>query len=138
MRRVVKLSVAALLSALTTVNVLAFMQARAMTTFVGGGERTGRPEQLSALDKVSVLLSGVSIPRPSNGRTPGDLNLSFEAHRFPNGEGETLEGWFLPGRNDRLLIALFHGYAASKSSLLGIARIFHQLGYAALLVDFYG
>jgi uncharacterized protein len=33
---------------------------------------------------------------------------------------------------------LFHGYAVSKSSLLTTARVFHELGYGALLVDFYG
>jgi alpha-beta hydrolase superfamily lysophospholipase len=35
-------------------------------------------------------------------------------------------------------VALFHGYAASKSTLLTTASAFHQLGYATLLVDFYG
>lgn len=138
MKRVARLSVAALVSAVACVNVLAFMQARAMTSFTGNGERTGRPEQLSVLDRLTVLLSGVNIPRPANRRTPGDFSLSFETHRFSNGDGAMLETWFLPGKNDRLVVALFHGYAASKSTLLTAARAFHRLGYATLLVDFYG
>jgi alpha-beta hydrolase superfamily lysophospholipase len=137
MKRAVRLSVAALLSVIASINVLAFMQARAMTRFAETGERTGRPEQLSVLDRLTVLVSGVNIPRPANKRTPGDFKLSFETHRFSNG-GVTLEAWFLPGENDRLVVALFHGYAASKSTLLTAARAFHQLGYATLLVDFYG
>ncbi len=36
------------------------------------------------------------------------------------------------------MVALFHGYAASKSALLSTARLFHELGYRVLLVDFYG
>ena len=138
MKRFVRLSVAALASAVVSVNALAFMQARAMTSFTGNGERTGRPEQLSVLDRLTVLLSGVNIPRPANRRTPDDFKLSFETHRFPNGAGATLEAWFVPGKNDRLVVALFHGYAASKSTLLTIAQAFHQLSYATLLVDFYG
>jgi alpha-beta hydrolase superfamily lysophospholipase len=138
MKRFVRLSVAAVVSAVVSVNVLAFMQARAMTSFAGNGERTGRPEQLSVLDRLTVLLSGVNIPRPVNRRTPGDFSLSFETHRFSNGDGAMLETWFLPGKNDRLVVALFHGYAASKSTLLTTAQAFHRLGYATLLVDFYG
>lgn len=138
MKRAVRLSIAALLSALASINVLAFMQARAMTSFVDGGARTAAPEQLGLLDRFTVLLSGVSIPRPSNKRTPSDLKLSFDTHRFSNGAGEMLEAWFLPGKSDRLIVTLFHGYAASKSTLLSTALAFHQLGYATLLVDFYG
>ncbi len=122
MKRFVRLSVAALVSAVVGVNVLAFMQARAMTSFTGNGERTRRPEQLSVLDRLTVLLSGVNIPRPANRRTPSDFKLSFETHRFPNGSGAMLEAWFLPGKNDRLVVALFHGYAASKSTLLTTAQ----------------
>lgn len=138
MKRFVRLALAALVSAFVSVNVLAFMQARAMTRFAESGERTGRPEQLSLLDRLSVIVAGVSIPRPVNNRTPGDFGLSFETLRFPNGGGETIEAWFLPGNSERSVIALFHGYAASKSSLISTARVFHQLGYATLLVDFYG
>jgi len=49
MKRFVRLLTAGLLSALMSVNVLAFMQARAMTNFAGTGERTRRPDQLSLL-----------------------------------------------------------------------------------------
>lgn len=138
MKRVFRLSVAALLSAVLSVNVLAFLQARAMTNFREGGERTGRPEKLGVLDTLAVILSGVNIPRPKNRRMPGDLSLSFETHRFANADNVSLEAWLIPGSNERWMIALFHGYAVSKSSLLSVARGLHQLGYGTLLVDFYG
>ena len=138
MKRAVSLSIAALLSALASVNVLAFMQARAMTRFSESGARTAAPEQLGLLDRFTVLFSGVSIPRPSNKRTPGDLNLRFDTHKFSNSDGERLEAWFLPNNRAGTVVALFHGYAASKSSLLNTAHVLHQLGYATLLVDFYG
>ena len=138
MKRFVRLLTAGLLSALVSVNVLAFMQARAMTNFAETGERTGRPEQLSVLDRLTVILSGVNIPRPKIGSTPRDINLPFETHRFPSADGTTLEAWHITGEKDLPLVALFHGYVTNKSTLLSAARAFRDLGYATLLVDFYG
>lgn len=138
MKRFRRLCLAALLSFLMIVNLLAFMQARAMTRFVEAGERTGGPEQLSVLDRIGVLLSGVRIPRPINRRTPAELGLPYESHRIPSAGGAALDGWFIPGGGERPIVALFHGYAATKSTLLEIAREFHRLGYPVLLVDFYG
>jgi len=138
MKRVVKLLVAALTSALVSVNILAFMQARAMTRFVDDGERTARPEQLSLVERISVILSGVNIPRPRNLSTPAKYNLDFHAQRFASRDGSILEAWYVPGREDQPVILLFHGFAVSKSSLLTTARVLHELGYGTLLVDFYG
>jgi hypothetical protein len=76
MKRAFRLLVAGSLSAVVSVNVLAFMQARAMTCFVEDGERTARPEQLSLLERVSVILSGVNIPRPRSLSTPANLLLA--------------------------------------------------------------
>ena len=138
MKRFAKLLTAALLSAVVSTNVIAFMQARAMTNFTGGGERSAGPEQLSLLDGLAVIVSGVNIPRPQNRRTPADLGLSFETHRFPSGNGSTLDAWYVPGKDEGVIVALFHGYAASKSTLLPAARVFHEIGVGTLLVDFYG
>ena len=129
---------AALLGAAISVNVVAFMQARAMTRFTESGERTARPEQLSSLETAAIFISGVHVPRPQNSRTPAAVGLPFETHRFPSENGATIEAWYIPGKDERLVVALFHGYAASKSTLLAAARVFHELGYGTLLVDFYG
>jgi uncharacterized protein len=138
MKRFAKLLTAALLSAVVSANVIAFMQARAMTNFTGGGERSAGPEQLSLLDGLAVIVSGVNIPRPQNRRTPADLGHSFETHRFPSGNGSTLDAWYMPGKDEGVIVALFHGYAASKSTLLPAAGVFHEIGVGTLLVDFYG
>lgn len=138
MKRLRNLAAAALLSAFVSINVLAFMQARAMTRFVEDGERTARPEQLNLFERVSVILSGVTIPRPRGFSTPAKYNLEFQVRSFASRNGSILEAWYVPGKEDRPIILLFHGYAVSKSSLLTTARVFHELGYGALLVDFYG
>ncbi len=138
LRRLVKLLSAVLLGAVIGVNGAAFMQVWAMTHFAERGERTARPERLSVFDKVTVFFSGVNIPRPQNRRTPADLGLAYEMHRFASSNASPLEAWYIPGMDALPLIALFHGYAASKSSLLSAAQVFHELGSATLLVDFYG
>lgn len=138
MKRAFRLFVAGLLSAVVSVNILAFMQARAMTRFVEDGERTARPEQLNLFERVSVILSGVNIPRPRYLSTPAKYDLDFQVHRFASSTNATLEAWYVPGIENLPLVLLFHGYAVSKSSLLTTARVFHELGYGALLVDFYG
>lgn len=138
MKRLARLVTAVLLSAVVSVNVIAFMQARTMTHFIDGGERTRPPEQLGLVDKLAVLATGIQIPRPTDRRTPKDLHLDFETHNFAKLDGAVLEAWFIPSASERALIVLFHGYAASKSTLLTAAEAFHQLGYPTLLVDFYG
>ena len=138
LRRWVKLLSAVLLGALIGVNGVAFMQVWAMTHFAESGERTARPERLSVFDKITILLSGVNIPRPQNRRTPADLRLAYETHQFASPNATPLEAWYIPGKAALPLIALFHGYAASKASLLSAAQVFHELGFPTLLVDFYG
>ena len=108
MKRLVKLLVAALISAVVSVNILAFMQARAMTRFVEDGERTARPEQLNLIERVSVILSGVNIPRPRSLSTPAKYKLDFQMQRFASPSGSTLEAWYMPGQrssSDRLAVS---------------------------------
>jgi hypothetical protein len=138
MKRIFRLFVAGLLSAVISVNVLAFMQARAMTQFVESGERTKRPEQLNVFEKVGVVLTGVILPRPRSSITPAKYGLDFQVHRFASAADVTVEAWYVPGKENLPLVLLFHGYAASKSSLLTTVRVLHELGYGALFVDFYG
>lgn len=121
------------------INVVAFMHAGAMTRFTTGGARTPPPESLTLLGKARTLATGVSLPRPESRRTPADLGLDFERHRFPGRNDHTLEAWFIPGRGTRReLLLLFHGYAAGKADVLPTARQLHQLGCPVLMVDFFG
>jgi uncharacterized protein len=120
------------------VNVVAFNQAWSMTHFSRGGMRTENPESLSLLEKVRVSLLGVNLPRPINRIDPSDLGLKFETHRFGGTDGAELEGWFIPCAKAKGIVLFAHGYGASKGSLLVETIAFHELGYAAFLLDFHG
>jgi pimeloyl-ACP methyl ester carboxylesterase len=124
-------------SAFVAMNAVAFLHARAMTHFAERGERTRKPEALSAGEKIAALLRGVTIPRPANDGTPASCGLSYETVRFAS-LGAELEAWRVPREPCRGRVLLFHGYAASKSSLLSVALEFRGLGYETVLVDFRG
>lgn len=128
-----------LFALLTLLNVLAYRHAWAMTHFVPEGARTQRPEQLSFMKKLTVLCTGVSIPKPrGRGKTPAEDGLPFEVHRLAGPGGVELEAWHIPHSRAKGIILMFHGYAACKADLLAEAKSFHDLGFAALLVDFRG
>jgi alpha-beta hydrolase superfamily lysophospholipase len=119
-------------------NVLAYRHARAMLTFDTGGERTPSPQSLTALQKLGVLLGGVTVPRPENSRSPGDLGMPFETHCVESTGGGCLEVWVVSPPGGRGVVLMFHGYSAAKASLLDEAKAFYDLGYAVVLVDFRG
>jgi uncharacterized protein len=125
---------------LTTValNLIAFMQARAMTTFVGGPLRTRQLESLTFAEKIQVLCCGMNLPRPVNRSNPADIGLQFQTIRFGETQNDDCEAWYIPAFPSRGLCIAFHGYGACKSSLLPVARAFHHYEYDVLLVDFHG
>ena len=119
-------------------NALAYSHAEAMLRFSDGGPRTTTPEQLGLLSRVKVLLAGVNIPRPRSHRRPSDLAPDCRLRSVPGPSGIALASWYCGRGNGTPLVILFHGYSAEKSSLLGEARAFLDLGMSVMLVDFRG
>ena len=127
-----------LLAAFLLLNVLAYRHAGAMLRYGPAADRTPTPQALSGWQKAKVLVSGVTVPRPENTRSPADVGLAGETVRFVADDGTSLEGWLLTPAGPRGTVLLFPGYAAPRSSLLAEGKAVHDLGYAALLVDFRG
>ena len=138
MRRVVRGAALALAGGVLVLNALAYVHARSFTSFTRGGKRTPDPQHMSLSQKLSVLVLGPVLPRPVIRETPANLGLASETHRFRTRDGLTLEAWRLPVENAKGMVLLFHGYADSKSSLLTEARVFREMGYEPVLVDFRG
>lgn len=127
-----------MLAVAVALNVLAYFHARSFTRFAEAGARTPAPEHLSWPARLRILLTGATLPRPENDRTPADVGLPYEVRRFKAADGTELEAWWVPADAPRGTVVLFHGYADRKASMLGLAAALHPLGYAALLVDFRG
>lgn len=133
-----RIALLALLTAFALLNAAAYLHARAMTHYTAGGTKTAGPQGVSPARKVRVLLTGVSLPRPTNYRTPAELQLPFEVCEFPAADGGRLEAWHVGRPHAKGLVLVFHGYAACKAMMLHQARAFYDMGYAVLLVDFRG
>jgi alpha-beta hydrolase superfamily lysophospholipase len=133
-----RLLAAKLAAAVAALNLVAYMQAHALTHYAAGGAATYRPERLSRWQKGVVVLTGVTVPRPENVDTPADHGLTFTTHRFPSSGGATLEAWHVPSAAPRGTVLVFHGHAGCKGRLMREIVAFHRLGYDVLAVDFRG
>jgi uncharacterized protein len=83
-----------------------------------------------------VFLPG--IPSRQLAATPQDIGLDYEALRIATADGEELDAWFLPAREERAVLLFFHGNAGNISHRLDSLRIFHGLGLSVLIFDYRG
>lgn len=73
--------------------------------------------------------------------TPASIGLRFDALTLTTDDGETLDAWHVPVRaskNAHGLILIFHGNAGNIGHRLDYLRMFHDLGYASLILDYRG
>ncbi|MDP1732955.1 MAG: alpha/beta hydrolase [Sulfuritalea sp.] len=73
--------------------------------------------------------------------TPASIGLGFSPLTLATPDGETLDGWHVPagrGKPARGLVIIFHGNAGNISHRLDYLRMFHDLGYASLIIDYRG
>jgi fermentation-respiration switch protein FrsA (DUF1100 family) len=85
----------------------------------------------------------VFLPEMDRGfrANPADIGLPFTALKLATGDGETLDGWFVPAgtRTGELgLVIFFHGNAGNIGHRLDYLRMFHALGLATLILDYRG
>lgn len=123
--------------ALLGMNGLAFMHARAFTHYGDPDADEYDVEDLSFGDKAKLLFTGVPQPRPKVRRKPAFWTW-YRVHTFESADGVKLEAWHIPRKEAKGVVALFHGYGTSKSSVLEEANGFRALGYSVFLVDFRG
>lgn len=115
-------------------NVMCCFHAYKLTHFAEAtGSRAKRIERMSTAEKVKAVFFGVSNPKPTNRNTP---SKSFSTIYIDS--NVKLECWEMAVPQPKGTIALFHGFGASKSSMVSVAERFVEMGYTALLVDFMG
>lgn len=125
---------AGLMLLITAMNLTAYLHAWNFTHFTSREERTRPPEELTAFEKIGVILTGVSLPRPENYTVP---EVTYESHMLAVGR-DSIAVWEINSSVNKGTIALFHGYFADRTSLLSQAERFRRLGYRTVLVDFRG
>ncbi|MBN8477240.1 alpha/beta hydrolase [Sulfuritalea sp.] len=73
--------------------------------------------------------------------TPASIGLRFDSLTLATDDGEKLDGWHVPagtGMPARGLMIVFHGNAGNIGHRLDYLRMFHDLGYASLILDYRG
>ena len=126
------------LAGIVGINLVTCRQARGFTRFAPSTDRQSSTRALTLAGTLDLLARGVVVPRPVNRRTPRHVGLEYERHVFAGSRQVALEAWLVPRREARGTVVLFHGHAASKDSQLREARVFREMGFSALLVDFHG
>jgi uncharacterized protein len=79
-----------------------------------------------------------NIPSRQHMATPDDIGLPYEALRIGTADGEQLDAWFIPARQERAVLLFFHGNAGNISHRLDSLRIFHGLDLSVLILDYRG
>jgi uncharacterized protein len=83
---------------------------------------------------------GLGSPKPINTKVPTDIGLQYTTQKISLPNRAWLETWQVPVQGDqpRGTVLLFPGSGGTKGQLLSAARVFHDLNYETLLVDFQG
>lgn len=70
--------------------------------------------------------------------TPRVIGLAYEEVWLESAPGVRIHGWFVPRAAPKGTVVFFHGNAGSIGLRVDWLRMFHDLGYAALVVDYRG
>ncbi len=109
------------------------MHAYKFTHFSAHGNKTTNPEEISLIEKTTILFTGVNNPRPKNDKFP-----SQKFHKITLNDRYQTSCWYIKKENAKGIILLFHGYGGNKSDLIRQSNEFLKLNYSTVLVDFMG
>jgi fermentation-respiration switch protein FrsA (DUF1100 family) len=70
--------------------------------------------------------------------TPQRIGLTFEDVWLKSAPDVDIHGWYVPHPNAKGTVLFFHGNAGSIALRLDWLRMFHDLGYAVLIIDYRG
>lgn len=73
--------------------------------------------------------------------TPASIGLGFDQLTLNTADGETLDAWHVPATRGTLargLAIILHGNAGNIGHRLDYLRMFHDLGFASLIIDYRG
>lgn len=134
MKKWVKRVMYFLLFIVVFINIVAAFHAYKFTHFYDADTApTARPEQMTAWEKVKVILTGVDyVKRPIN-ETPAQ---AFENIDVETDEGLRLKGWYVPVENPLGTVILLHGHGGTRSGVVAEMKAFNSMGYNACAIDF--
>lgn len=80
----------------------------------------------------------IFIPKTDIGATPAKYGIDYQEIWFQARDGVQLNGWFVPGDNDKPLVLFFHGNAGNLSDNLEYLNMLHGDRFPVFIFDYRG
>lgn len=84
---------------------------------------------------VSWLVFGGLVESANRVVGPPPEDMPVESLTIPSASGSLLGAWYIAARDARATVILFHPIRGNRRSMLGRAKLLHQIGYSILMVD---
>ena len=81
----------------------------------------------------SFIFTGLNLYKKKIDTLP---SVPFKTIYLTNDIGQKLEAWYIPAKNAKGTVLLFHGHGSSKGKILPETEYFNKLGYNAFSIDF--
>jgi alpha-beta hydrolase superfamily lysophospholipase len=80
----------------------------------------------------------IHLPKLPNFATPADRGMKYENIQATTSDDITLQGWYIPNKQDKGTVLVCHGVSANRADVLSVAQKFHNGGYEIYMFDFRG
>ncbi len=70
--------------------------------------------------------------------TPEDYGLDYEDLQLQTADGVTINGWYLPHKESAYALIFLHGNSDNLSNIIPSLRLFQQMGFNCLAIDYRG
>ena len=87
----------------------------------------------SGWEKTKSILFGMNYPKRRITAVP---SLPYQTFYTETKDGIRLEGWYVPKREAKGTVILFHGHGGNKSGVVSEAEAFYNFGYNVCMADF--
>lgn len=132
MKKFKKLLVLFVLGVIALVGIT-YVHAYRFTHFSDSSKPRTDPKNLTILDKVGLIFTGIENPHQVDDEFP---NSPFETFII---DGDVkLESWYVPNDSAKGLIIFYHGYAGNKSQMISRAHDLYEMGFSTAIVGFRG
>lgn len=123
-----------LLTVFVLLNIVVAFHAYKFTHFFIQNQAAANPPTKATIWSVagSMLFGIDSYKRPIE-HLP---NHAYQTFTITTQDGIPLEGWYVPCKNAKGTVILFHGHGGNKAGVLEEADAFYTLGYNTCMIDF--
>ena len=123
-----------LLSVFLVLNIVIAFHAYKFTHFFKKKEEEiTKVKQVPRQSVIGTIFFGIDAYKLPIRNTP---NHAYKTFTITSLDGIPLEGWYIPCKDAKGTVMLFHGHGGNKAGVLEEADAFYKLGYTTCMIDF--